>query len=83
MHDSLISLERICSNKLLIDKEINIYKNSNIYKIIREISYFFLVIIQLANINTFLELQNKGLIEISFEHLKIIINVDKYDKIIS
>ena len=82
MHDSLISLERICSNNLLIDKAINIYKNSNIYKIIRETSYFFLVIIQLANINTFLELQNKGLIEISFEHLKNIINVDKYDKII-
>ena len=80
MHDSLSSLERICSNKLLIDKVINLYKNPNIYKIIIETSYFFLVLIQLANINTFIELQNKGLIEISFEHLKNIVN--ESDKII-
>lgn len=80
MHDSINSLERICSNKLLIDKAINIFKNSNIYKIIRETSYFFLVLIQLVNINTFLELENKGLIEISFEHVKNI--VDESDKII-
>ena len=80
IHDSLSSLERICGNKLLIDRAINIYKNSNIYKIIRETSYFFLILIQLVNINTFLELQNKGLIEISFEHLKNI--VDESDKII-
>ena len=80
MHDSLGSLERVCDNKLLIDKAINIYKNSNNYKIVRETSYFFLVLIQIANVKTFLELENKGLIEISFEHLKNI--VDESDKII-
>ena len=78
MHDSLSSLERIYTNKLLIDKAINIYKNPNIYKIVIETSYFFLALIQLVNINTFLELERKGLIEISFNHLKNII--DKSDK---
>ena len=70
MYDNESSSEIICYNKPFIDRAINIYKNWGNYKIIKDMSYFFLVLVELVNINTFIELENKGLIKISFEHAK-------------
>ena len=43
----------------------------------RDIIYFFIVLLQIDNANTFIELENKGLIEISFEHATKTLNDSK------
>lgn len=76
MHDNENSAEILCNNKPFISRAINIYKNLGYYKIIKDMSYFFLVLVELVNINTFIELENKGLIKITIDHAKNIFNDD-------
>jgi hypothetical protein len=78
MSDNINSADIICSNKPLIDKVINIYKNERDRVFVRDIIYFFVVLFQIVNDNTFIQIENKGLIEISFEHAKNTLNDSKY-----
>ena len=70
IHDYMICGEQICQNEIFMDKIFNIYKTSVENKCIKEISYFFLVLCQTVNVNTFIKLENKGLVDIVLGHAK-------------
>ena len=78
MFDNINSADIICSNKPLIDKVINIYKNERNREFVRDIIYFFIVLFQIVNVKNFIQIENKGLIEMSFEHAKSTLNDSKY-----
>ena len=78
MFDNINSADIICSNKPLIDKVINIYKNERNRDFVRDIIYFFIVLFQIVNVKNFIQIENKGLIEMSFEHAKSTLNDSKY-----
>ena len=70
LHDNMSSGEIICQNDNLIDRILSIFKNSSDYLFIKEISFFFLCLCKTINVNTFIKLENKGLIDITLEHAK-------------
>ena len=77
MFENKNSADIICCNKALIDKIINLYKIWTNDLFIKETLNFFIVLLQIVNINNFIEIENKGLIEISFEHAKNSLNEKK------
>ena len=70
IHDNRISAENICKNEAFIDKTINIYKNSVDLNNIRNMSYFFVNLVACVNVNTFIKLVNKGLVDIVLNFAK-------------
>ena len=70
LHDNMGSGEIICLNDNFIDRILNIFKNSVDYNFIKEISHFFLSLCRTINVNTFIKLENKGLVQIALEHAK-------------
>ena len=70
LHDDISSGEIICQNQPFIDKVLYIFKSSVDFKYIKEISYFFLILCKSVKANTFLNLLNKGLFDITFGHAK-------------
>ena len=70
LHDNINSGEIICLNEPFIDKVLYIFKNSIDFNYIKETSYFFLILCKTVKTNTFIQLLNKGLFDITFEHAK-------------
>ena len=69
LHDYMCG-ESMCQNEDFIDRVLNIYKNSVDYMCIKEISYFFLMLCHTINVNSFMKLENKGLVDIALGHAK-------------
>ena len=67
IHDSISSAEYVCNNDLFIDKLISNYKNAIKFQELRDISYLFNILVKLVNVNGFIKLANKGLIDITLQ----------------
>ena len=62
--------EAICQNEAFINHILNLYKSSIDYKCIKEMNYFFRILCYTINVNTFIKLENKGLVDIVLGHVK-------------
>ena len=82
IHDNTNTAEKIFKNTPFMDKTFNIYKNSDDLKVIHDISYFFIILIGVLEINAFYDLIERGIIEICLNHLKNNINNIKKLKIL-
>lgn len=70
IHDSPSSAELVCNNDLFIDKLLSNFKNAIKFQEIRDISYLFHTLVKLVNVNSFIKLVNKGLIDITLQIAK-------------
>ena len=71
IHDSERSAEIVCNNDLFIDKILLNYKNAIKYEEIRDISYLFNILVKQVDVNNFIKLINKGLVDITLQIAKI------------
>jgi hypothetical protein len=69
-HDNLNSITNALNNGPFMDKIFYLYKNPIEYDDINQICYCFTTLVQHSNLDNFNKLLNKGLLDISLQHLK-------------
>lgn len=81
-HDNLNSITNAINNGPFMDKVFYLYKNPIEYDDINQICYFFTTLVQQSNLDNFSKLLNKGLLDISLQHLKMTFDEPKRVKLI-